>query len=147
MKRPSDNPTGLKFFGFNKLLPYLKNYKRPVLGMVIGCLVGSAVDIGVPVFQRYALNHFISGGTLDTLAVFILLYVLMIGGSALVSFFALRFSMQIEVGIDKDLRNAAFRHLQTLSFSYFNQNSVGYIHARIMSDTQRIGTLLSWTLV
>ena len=147
MKRNSDNPTGLKFFGFNKLLPYLKHYKKPVLGMVIGCLVGSAVDIGVPVFQRYALNHFIGGGTLDTLPVFILLYVLMIGGSALVSFFALRFSMQIEVGVDKDLRNEAFSHLQTLSFSYFNQNSVGYIHARVMSDTQRIGTLLSWTLL
>ena len=51
MRHPSDNPTGLKFFGFNKLLPYLKNYKKPVLGMVLGCLVGSAVDIGVPLFQ------------------------------------------------------------------------------------------------
>ena len=147
MKRTSSNPTGVKFFGFNKLLPYLKNYKKPLLGMVAGCLAGSVVDIGVPVFQRYALNHFIGGGTLDTLAVFILLYALMIGLSALVSFFALRFSMQIEVGVDKDLRNEAFSHLQTLSFSYFNQNSVGYIHARVMSDTQRIGTLLSWTLL
>ena len=147
MSRNNANPMGLRFFGFNKVLPYLKNYKKPLLGMVAGCLAGSLVDIGVPVFQRYALNHFIGGGTLDTLAVFILLYALMIGLSALVSFFALRFSMQIEVGVDKDLRNEAFSHLQTLSFSYFNQNSVGYIHARVMSDTQRIGTLLSWTLL
>ena len=147
MSKQNANPMGLKFFGFNKLLPYLKHYKKPVLGMVAGCLAGSAVDIGVPLFQRYALNHFIGGGTLDTLFLFVLLYALLIGGSALVSYFALRFSMQIEVGIDKDLRNAAFSHLQTLSFSYFNQNSVGYIHARVMSDTQRIGTLLSWTLL
>ena len=147
MTKTSNNPTGLKFFGFNKLIPYLKNYKKSLLGMVMGCLAGSVVDVGVPVFQRYALNHFIGGGTLDTLAVFVLLYILMIGGSALVSYFALQFSMQIEVGVDKDLRNAAFNHLQTLSFSYFNQNSVGYIHARIMSDTQRIGALLSWTLL
>ena len=101
----------------------------------------------MPLFQRYALNHFIGGGTLDTIVPFVLLYLLMIGVSALVSYFALYLSMKIEVGIDKDLRNAAFSHLQTLSFSYFNQNSVGYIHARIMSDTQRIGTLLSWTLL
>ena len=147
MTKTSNNPTGLKFFGFNKLIPYLKNYKKSLLGMVMGCLAGSVVDVGVPVFQRYALNHFIGGGTLDTLAVFVLLYILMIGGSELVSYFALQFSMQIEVGVDKDLRNAAFNHLQTLSFSYFNQNSVGYIHARVMSDTQRIGALLSWTLL
>ena len=55
--------------------------------------------------------------------------------------------MKIEVGVDMDLRNEAFSHLQTLSFSYYNQNSVGYIHARIMSDTSRIGELCSWTLL
>ena len=147
MSRQNNNPTGLKFFGFNKLLPYLKNHRKPIIGLVLGCLFGSIVDIGVPLFQRYALNHFIGGGTLDTIVPFVLLYLLMIGVSALVSYFALYLSMKIEVGIDKDLRNAAFSHLQTLSFSYFNQNSVGYIHARIMSDTQRIGTLLSWTLL
>ena len=147
MRRQKNNPAGLKFFGFNKLLPYLKNHRKPILGLILGCLFGSIVDIGVPLFQRYALNHFIGGGTLDTIVPFVLLYLLMIGVSALVSYFALYLSMKIEVGIDKDLRNAAFSHLQTLSFSYFNQNSVGYIHARIMSDTQRIGTLLSWTLL
>ena len=147
MKKSSANPMGLRFFGFNKVLPYLKNYKKPLIGLILGCLVGSAVDIGVPLFQRYALNHFIGGATLDTIVPFVLLYALLIGGSALVSYFALYLSMRIEVGVNKELRNAAFRHLQTLSFSYFNQNSVGYIHARIMSDTERIGQMMSWTLL
>ena len=39
----------------------------------------------------------------------------------------------------------AFNHLQTLSFSYFNQNSVGYVHARVMSDTDRIASTLAWS--
>ena len=147
MKKSNANPMGLRFFGFNKVLPYLKNYRKPLIGLILGCLVGSAVDIGVPLFQRYALNHFISGGTLDTIVPFVLLYALLIGGSALVSYFALYLSMRIEVGVNKELRNAAFSHLQTLSFSYFNQNSVGYIHARIMSDTERIGQMMSWTLL
>ena len=74
MKKSSANPMGLRFFGFNKVLPYLKNYKKPLIGLILGCLVGSAVDIGVPLFQRYALNHFIGGGTLDTIVPFVLLY-------------------------------------------------------------------------
>ena len=41
----------------------------------------------------------------------------------------------VEMSIDRELRDKAFNHLQTLSFSYFNRNSVGYIHARVMSDT------------
>ena len=137
----------LRFFGINKVLPYLKNYKKALFGMVAGSLAGSLVDIGVPLFQRYALNHFIGGGTLDTLLPFVLLYLLLICSGALINYLACIYSMSIEVGVDKDLRNAAFSHLQTLSFSYFNQNSVGYIHSRVMSDTQRIGSLVSWTLL
>ena len=49
--------------------------------------------------------------------------------------------------MNRDLRSAAFDHLQKLSFSYFNQNAVGYIHSRVMSDTGRIGSLVSWTLM
>ena len=45
------------------------------------------------------------------------------------------------------MKRASFNHLQTLSFSYYNQNSVGYIHARVMSDTNRIGSLVSWSLM
>ena len=34
-----------------------------------------------------------------------------------------------------------------LSIGYYNQNSVGYLHARVMSDTDRIGSLVSWDLM
>ena len=47
------------------------------------------------------------------------------------------------MSVDRDLRNAAFNHLQTLSFSYFNRNSVGYIHARVMSDSGKIGEMVA----
>ncbi len=147
MNRHTTDTVRLPFFGIGKLLPYLKHYKKAVFGMILGCVVGSLVDIGVPLFQRYALNHFIGGGTLDTIVLFVILYLALICGGALVNYVACIFSMEIEVGVDKDLRNAAFNHLQTLSFSYFNQNSVGYLHARVMSDTQKIGALVSWTLL
>jgi ATP-binding cassette subfamily B protein len=49
--------------------------------------------------------------------------------------------------VGRDMKKASFDHLQTLSFSYYNQNSVGYIHARVMSDTGRIGGLVSWGLM
>jgi ATP-binding cassette subfamily B protein len=147
MKNETSKQKNLKFFGIGKVLPYLKKYKKAMLGLVLGSLVGSLVDTGVPLFQRYALNHFIGEGTLDTIVSFVLLYLLLICGGALVSYFSTICSMAIEVGVDRDLRNAAFNHLQTLSFSYYNQNSVGYIHSRVMSDTQRIGGLVSWTLL
>ena len=145
--KKDENKARLPFFGIGKILPYLKNYKKALAVMLIGSLVGSIIDISVPLFQRYALNHFISGGTLDTLLVFIILYLLIIVSCAALNYASTYQGTAVEVGVDKDLRNDAFEHLQTLSFSYFNQNSVGYIHSRVMSDTSRIGTLVSWTLL
>ena len=52
-----------------------------------------------------------------------------------------------ELYIGRDLKRETFNHLQTLSFSYFNQNSVGYTHARVMSDTDRIASTLAWGLM
>ena len=137
----------LPFFGIGKILPYLKNYKKPMAIMIAGSVIGSAYDVIIPVFQRHALNHFISLGTLEGLPLYIVLYFGVIVLAALLNYAAALMSTRIEVGVDRDLRNEAFAHLQTLSFSYFNQNSVGYIHSRVMSDTGRIGVLVSWTVL
>ncbi len=136
-----------RLFGVQRLAPYLKAYRVPLFVMIVTSGAGSAVDIGVPLFQRYALNHFVTEATLDTLPLFLILYTLIILFSAVLNYISGIYGMKIEVGVDMDLRNAAFSHLQTLSFSYYNQNSVGYIHARVMSDTSRIGELCSWTLL
>ncbi len=137
----------LPFFGIPRILPYLGPYKKTLLMMIVCGLLGTGVDILMPVAQRYALNHFIAENTLDTLPGFIVLYVLAIVFASAVNFLACNGAMSTEVRVNRDLRGAAFNHLQTLSFSYFNQNSVGYIHSRVMSDTGRIGSLVSWSLM
>ena len=53
---------------------------------------------------------------------------------------------KLELSVGRDLKRESFNHLQTLSFSYFNQNSVGYVHARVMSDTDRIASTLAWSM-
>ena len=137
----------LPFFGIPRLIPYLKPFRKILTVMVVCGLGGSAVDILLPLLQRYALDHFIALKTLDTLPVYLALYVLAILFAAVMNFISCKGAMETEVSVNRDLRSAAFNHLQTLSFSYFNQNSVGYIHSRVMSDTGRIGSLVSWSLM
>ena len=137
----------LPFFGIPRIMPYVKPYRKTLIIMIVCGLAGTGVDILLPLLQRYALDHFIALNTLDTLPWYIAFYVTAILFASLVNYIACRGAMTTEVSVNRDLRAAAFNHLQTLSFSYFNQNSVGYIHARIMSDTGRIGALVSWTLM
>ncbi len=145
--KKKNKQASLPFFGLGKVLPFLGRYKKLAFIMIACGLAGSVVDIVLPLYRRYALNHFVTDGMLDTLPYFIGIYLLTIGFASLTTYISCSLAMRIEVSINKDLRNAAFAHLQTLSFSYFNQNSVGYVHARIMSDTSRIGSLLSWSLM
>jgi ATP-binding cassette subfamily B protein len=46
-----------------------------------------------------------------------------------------------------DLRKQLFNHLQDLSFSYFDRTPVGWIIARVTSDTDRIAELVTWGLL
>lgn len=137
----------LNFFGIGKILPFLSNVKSQIFIMIFFGLMGSATDIILPLFQRYALDHFIGLGVFDTVAIFVVLYLLTILVAAGSNYISCALATIVEMRVNRELRQTGFEHLQTLSFSYFNQNSVGYIHARLMSDTSRIGSLVSWTLV
>ncbi|MCX6058786.1 MAG: ABC transporter ATP-binding protein [Chloroflexi bacterium] len=49
--------------------------------------------------------------------------------------------------IQYDLRKMLFDHLQDLSLSYYSNNAVGRLIARVTSDTGRVSELLTWGLV
>ena len=141
------NKTKLKFFGIGRIAPYLAKLKKLIVFMVFFGLMGSLTDIILPLFQRYALDHYVGLGTFDTIGIFLVLYVLTILVAAGSNYISCALAIIIEMRSTRELRQRGFNHLQALSFSYFNQNSVGYIHARLMSDTSRIGSLVSWVLV
>ena len=141
------NTTHLKYFGIGKILPFLKHVRWQILSMVTLALISSGVDVMIPQFQRYALDVFVGKGTLSTLLPFVIAYVAVLLLAAVVNYISCTQATIVEVKVSQELRQRGFQHLQTLSFSYFNQNSVGYIHSRLMSDTGRIGSLVSWWLI
>ena len=49
--------------------------------------------------------------------------------------------------IQYDLRQAMFNHLQDLSFAYFNRTPVGWLMARVTSDSERVAHLITWGLL
>lgn len=125
------------------LAPYRFN-----MALVISTMIFTALlDIIIPLFQRYAIDNFIEAGTKANLAPYILLYVAVIAIQTLTVVIFSRQATQVEMKLGRDLKRASFVHLQELSFSYYNQNSVGYVLARVMSDTNRIAQTVAWGLV
>ena len=132
---------------FRTLLCIGKPYRRDMAVMITTGFICSAFDSVFPLFNRYALDHFAALRTLDTLGIFIALYAGLLALQVLCSFISATICGRLEVSVNRDLRDESFRHIQKLSLSFFNTNSVGSVHSRVMSDTSKIGEVLSWKLM
>ena len=130
-----------------KMLPYFKPYKKYFFITFSLNILLAGVDVLVPLFQSYAIDHFIIPDSLKGIHAFVLVYVAVIVAQTISVYLSVHAATTIEMNIGKDLKWAQFRHLQTLSFSYYNTTPVGYIHARVMSDTLRIAGMIAWGLV
>ena len=137
----------LPYFGIPKILPFAKKYKYRIIAMILMGLFSSLVDSCYPLFNQYALNRYVGENTLDTLGLFIALYIGILIVQVSLNCISVFWVSKTELDLNRDLRNTSFNHLQELSFAYFNQNNVGYIHARVMSDSGKIGELMSWRMM
>ncbi len=130
-----------------KMLPFFKPYKKYFFITFTLNILLAGVDVLVPLFQSYAIDHFIVPDTLKGIQTFAFVYVAVIVAQTVSVYLSVHAATTIEMNIGKDLKWAQFKHLQTLSFSYYNTTPVGYIHARVMSDTLRIAGMIAWGLV
>ncbi len=140
-----NKPFSFRVWG--KMLPFFKPYRK-FFAITLGFNIFLAgIDVVVPLFQSYAIDHFITVESLEGIWRFAAAYVAVIVIQTMSVYFSVRAATTIEMNVGKDLKWAQFEHLQTLSFSYYNTTPVGYIHARVMSDTLRIATMVAWGLV
>ena len=130
-----------------KLLPFLAPYKKQMIAIIALMLFGACIDTIQPLFSGYAVDHFIEPRTTEGLLPFILFYVLLTVLMTLGTILMAIAAIKVEMYVGRDMKRKLFEHLQTLDFSYYNTTPVGTIMARVMSDTNKIGSVLAWSLV
>lgn len=140
-----NKPFSLKTWA--KMLPFFKVYTGLFVLNICLNLILAGIDVLVPLFQSYAIDRFIAADTLKGISSFAWIYVAMIASQAIIVYIFVHIATKIEMNVGKDLKRAQFEHLQTLSFSYYNTTPVGYIHARVMSDTLRIAGMTAWGMI
>ncbi len=147
MESHDEKNISLPFWGIPQIWPFLRPYRKILFVNFALGILSSLADSIYPLFNSYALNHFIAENTLEGFGWFVLAYGVILVLQVIDNFVSTYQCGRIEMMVDRDLRNAAFHHLQTLSFSYFNQHNVGYIHARVISDAGKIGELVAWRMM
>ncbi len=118
-KENTSRITHLKWYGLPQIWGLATEHKRMIFAVVVSMALASAIDVILPLFQNYAINHYIGEQTLDTLPAMVILYLLVLLLYGLVNSIGIYFAFKGEVVVDRDIRQKCFDHVQTLSFGYF----------------------------
>ena len=130
-----------------KLIPFLRPYRGKMLALVVMLLAPAARDKAYPLLAGYALDTCVTPHTSQGVFGFAVLYLSVVLIQMVGTIFLARLGLKVEMYLGRDLKKKLFVHLQSLSFSYYNTTPVGTIMARVMSDTNKIGSVFAWSLV
>ena len=115
-------------------LSYFAAHKR-LFALDITCAVlMAAIDLSFPLVTRQALYDYLPGGKyrvfFTVMAVAAAFYVLRAGLNYIVCYLGHTFGIRVEADIRRDL----FRHLQEMSFDFYDRNRTGQLMSRLTSD-------------
>jgi ATP-binding cassette subfamily B protein len=132
---------------WKKLLRFVLPHKK-LMSMLAVVMIGvGAVEATFPMLTKYAVDKYIMKNTYEGIWKFGVVYVVLIGIQVLNVWLLISLAGKAEVSICYDIRKKGFKHLQELSFSYFDKTPIGWIMARMTSDIQRLSDTLAWGLV
>ena len=115
-------------------LSYFKNHKK-LFAIDVSCAVGIAlIDLAFPLVTRSALYDMLPNQMYRTfftvMVTVVAFYVLRSFLNFTVAYLGHTFGIRVEADIRQDL----FRHMQELSFDFYDQNRTGKLMARLTSD-------------
>jgi ATP-binding cassette subfamily B protein len=129
---------------FTRIIGLVKPHWRWMAGFLAAIILTAGLDALFTYINKLMIDQGIVAGKINV----VLKYAAYYGSIQLVQG-VLVFSFIYLVGIlgeriQYDLRKALFNHLQDLSLSYYSQNAVGRLMARVTSDTGRVSNLMTW---
>ena len=124
------------------LVPYLRSYRKRYLFGGLMLLGEVTFWVAAPQVIKFAIDDMQRSGTAPKLV----FYAGLLLGAALFKAFFLFWTRMILIGISRDveydLRNNLYRHLSTLSLSYFQRTRTGDIMSRATNDLNAVRMLL-----
>lgn len=124
-----------------KYLHYYKPYKWILIGVMLGSCLAAVLDLLFPILVRKMLDDAIPQGNLDVLlqgaGMLLVLYIINFCLLFAINYYGHMMSM----GIENDMRRDLFKHIESLSFRFFDNTRTGQLLSRITSDIVEISEL------
>lgn len=125
-----------------KMLKYYKPYQKILFLALGGAVLTSLIELIFPLYMRYIMNEIlpISDIALLLKAAFGLLCLYMF--NCFINYKVAVSGRMVGAYIERDMRQDLFKHVQSMSFRYFDNQRVGQLVSRIVGDIGEIRELI-----
>ena len=130
-----------------RLLSLLKPHWRWVIGFLLCIALVSMLESYTTYLSALIIDDGIIAGSREAIVRTIIIYGVVMLLQAGFVFGFIYLTGVLGERVRYDMRKNMFNHLQQLSLSYFSQTPVGWIIARLTSDTERLADLMTWGLL
>jgi len=124
------------------LFPYLKKYRNSFIVGIVCVFCNNGIWILFPLVLRRAIDDLRLGVNEQKLLTYSLLLLAVAAIKGIFQFLTRWIMIGISREIEFDLRNDLFRHLESLSYSYYQRTRTGDIMARATNDLNAVRMLL-----
>src|SRR5713101_4305299 len=125
------------------LLPYLKKYRRAYVWGTFCVFLHNGIWVLFPLVIGHAIDDLRRPGvSLHKIGTFALLILAVAGVKGIFQFLTRWIVIGVSREIEFDLRNDLFRHLEGLSYSFYQRTRTGDIMARATNDLNAVRMLL-----
>ena len=115
-------------------LSYFKNHKK-LFFLDIFCAVGiAAIDLLFPLVTRSALYEMLPNQMYMTFFIVMAVVVCCYGLRSVLNFVVAYYGHTFGIRVEADIRRDLFRHMQEMSFDFYDQNRTGKLMSRLTSD-------------
>jgi ATP-binding cassette subfamily B protein len=129
-----------------RLLGFLGPYRRGVIWSFVLAFLAMVASVAIPWFVGQGINAIGAGDTSKLTK-----YVIAIAAAAVLTFgltAARRLvAGKVSLGVEYDLRNHVYQHLQTLELGFFDRQQTGQLMSRATVDLQGVRFFLGYGLV
>ncbi len=129
---------------FRRIVGLMRPHWRWVVGFLVTIALTSVIDSSLTYINKLIIDQGITPKDVSALWRLAMIYgTFMLLQSGFVFGFIYLAGVLGE-RVQYDLRKSMFTHLQDLSLSYYSQNAVGRLMARVTSDSGRVSDLITW---
>lgn len=132
-----------------RILRYIRAYWALVCLSLFLAVVSVVSSLAIPVLVGNAIDYTVEAGQVDfeKIGLFLLVSLICTGISTSAHWLMSQMNNRITYRVSRDIRNAAFRHIQKLPLSYLDRFSQGDIVSRVIVDVDTFadGLLMGFT--